>query len=125
MRAARHKGCKANTPWIGYRDKDHSRACTLRFALADDAGEEACLHGFAGFFDSQLHGAVRISTVPATHTPGMHSWFPMFFPLRHPVLVRRGDVIEVGMWRVVSGSKVWRRSACICAAAPVLSARMR
>ena len=91
------------------RDEDHSRACTLRFKLAESAGEAACLHGFAGFFDAQLHGAVHISTVPATHTQGMHSWFPIFFPLRQPVLVRRGDVIEVGMWRVVSGSKVRRR----------------
>jgi type II protein arginine methyltransferase len=64
------------------------------------------VHGFAGYFDAHLYGNVHLSTVPATHTPDMHSWFPIFFPLCEPVTVEAGGSINISMWRVVNGSKV-------------------
>ena len=34
-----------------------------------------------------------LSTHPEDHTPGMYSWFPIFFPLQHPVRVDPGEMI--------------------------------
>ncbi|KAJ2866732.1 hypothetical protein GGI22_001213 [Coemansia erecta] len=65
------------------------------------------LHGLAGYFDTELYGGVELSICPATHTPAMHSWFPIFFPLMRPLTVHTGDSLAVHMWRRVSGSKVW------------------
>lgn len=76
------------------------------------------VHGLAGYFDATLFGDVHISILPATHSPGMFSWFPIWFPLRTPVAVAAGAVrrrlslrshslcfagatIEVQMWRFV------------------------
>jgi type II protein arginine methyltransferase len=99
------------------------------------AGVGHLLHGFGGYFDATLYAPpppppaaaaaaasastapppprrgqeeeVHISTEPHSHTRGMFSWFPLFFPLRQPVYVAPGDVIELHMWRCVSASKVW------------------
>lgn len=82
---------------------DNNRTATLRFPVTD-AG---VLHGLAGYFDSTLYKDVHISILPATHSRGMFSWFPIYFPLREPIHVCAGDVIEVRMWRCVSDRKVW------------------
>ena len=37
----------------------------------------------------------------------MFSWFPLYLPLRHPVLVPDGAVVSVHFWRHVSSHKVW------------------
>ncbi|KAJ1665756.1 hypothetical protein IW140_003272 [Coemansia sp. RSA 1813] len=65
------------------------------------------VHGLAGYFDAELYGGVELSIHPDTHTPAMHSWFPMFFPFKHPLTVRAGDSLAVHMWRRVSDAKVW------------------
>lgn len=57
------------------------------------------LHGMAGYFDSVLYGDVTLSIVPATHTPGMFSWFPLFIPLCTPLQVKAGDTITINIWR--------------------------
>ena len=84
----------------------NNRAASLSFPRppSDGAGE---LHGLAGYFEADLYGGVMLSTRPATHTPGMFSWFPIFFPLREPVLLPPGAAVEAHMWRVVGGHKVW------------------
>ena len=48
-----------------------------------------------------------ISTNPATHSHGMFSWFPIFFPFRNPIYVPAGGTVKVHVWRRVGGSKVW------------------
>ena len=60
---------------------------------------DATLHGFAGYFHSNLFGEHAISINPATFSEGMFSWFPIYFPIRNPMYVRkvklcklRGDV---------------------------------
>lgn len=85
---------------------DNARAATLTFPRppADGAGE---LHGFAGYFESTLYPGVTLSTHPVTHTPGMFSWFPIFFPLREPLLLPAGAPVVAHMWRVVGPHKVW------------------
>ena len=54
----------------------------------------------------QLYGDVRLSIHPPTHTPHMFSWFPIFFPLREPVLLAAGQPLEAHMWRCTAHHKV-------------------
>lgn len=82
---------------------DNSRFKSLSF----EAKVDTVLNGFAGYFDTVLYKDVRLSTHPMTHTPGMASWFSMFIPLASPVQVRRGERIEVNVWRCVGPRKVW------------------
>lgn len=43
----------------------------------------ACtLHGFSGYFSCVLFDDVTLSIVPETHSKGMISWFPIFFPIK-------------------------------------------
>lgn len=89
---------------------DHRRAARLRFAPARAA---ATLHGFAGYFDATLYGKTTISIHPDTHSKGMFSWFPIFFPLRSPVHVRRGGVVVVDIWRCADKKRVWYEWALV------------
>ena len=50
---------------------------------------------------------VMISILPRTKSRGMYSWFPLLVPLRHPLFVKKGDVVTVDMWRCTSPQKVW------------------
>ncbi|RHY93359.1 hypothetical protein DYB37_000213, partial [Aphanomyces astaci] len=74
-----------------------------------DAVEDGVVHGLAGYFDSVLYADTCISINPETLdlSPGMFSWFPIFFPLRTPLHVRQNDKILVCFWRQVGGGKVW------------------
>lgn len=65
------------------------------------------MHGIAGYFDSVLYKDVMISIHPDTHSPGMFSWFPIFFPLRTPVFVPEGATITIDYWRMTDNKKVW------------------
>lgn len=72
--------------------------------------QAATLHGVAGYFHCTLYKDIVFSTVPeqiGTLSPGMFSWFPMYFPMTHPVSVRAGDEIDVYMWRCVDGDRMW------------------
>jgi protein arginine N-methyltransferase 5 len=40
------------------------------------------LHGIAGYFESVLYKNIIMSILPETHSEGMFSWFPIFFPLK-------------------------------------------
>ncbi|TMW67142.1 hypothetical protein Poli38472_012258 [Pythium oligandrum] len=71
------------------------------------AEESAVVHGFAGYFDSVLYEDVTLSIHPPTHSDGMFSWFPIYFPLREPVSVAKGEEMHVSFWRMVSSTKVW------------------
>ena len=64
---------------------DNSRHGTLRFPIECDA----VVHGFAGYFETVLYKDVMLSINPATHSPGMFSWFPILFPLITPVSVKK------------------------------------
>lgn len=82
---------------------DNTRAGTLQFT----AKQECILHGFAGYFSSQLYKDISLSTEPSSHTLGMISWFPMFFPLCDPVLLADDATIEVNFQRKLDNQKVW------------------
>ena len=82
---------------------DNSRHVSLEF----DTSIDTVLHGFAGYFDAKLYRDVHISIHPDTHSKDMFSWFPMFFPIKEPLLLRKGDKIILDFWRVIDDTKVW------------------
>lgn len=82
---------------------DNTRHATLKF----QARFNALIHGFAGYFHSNLYGNHAISIEPSTESKGMFSWFPIYFPIRTPTYVRKGETIELDIWRCVSSKKVW------------------
>lgn len=38
---------------------------------------------------------------------GMFSWFPLYIPLRTPVVLKPGDKVSAHFWRCTSSTKVW------------------
>jgi len=75
--------------------------------LAFEAEVDTLVHGFAAYFDCVLYGDVRISIDPRTFSTGMFSWFPMFFPLQVPMLLKKGDVLHSHWWRRHDAKQVW------------------
>jgi hypothetical protein len=53
----------------------------------------------AAISDPDPDAPVMLSIVPHTHTPGMQSWFPLFFPLSAPIRVLAGQTITLHLWR--------------------------
>lgn len=67
------------TPASAAAAPNNSRHVTLTF----DIPLAGTLHGFAGFFTSQLYRDIELSIVPGKRfSHGMFSWFPIFFPIR-------------------------------------------
>ena len=69
--------------------------------------QNSTIHGFAGYFSSDLYKGISISIHPVTYSVGMFSWFPMFFPIRQPLYVQETDTLSVSFWRRVGKAKVW------------------
>ncbi|KAL9556073.1 hypothetical protein MBANPS3_002069 [Mucor bainieri] len=65
------------------------------------------MNGIAGYFESVLYKDVMISIRPKTHSPGMFSWFPIYFPIRTPVQVPQGSTVSLQFWRLTDAKKVW------------------
>lgn len=82
---------------------DNSRYSELKFKTCGNS----ILHGFGGYFECTLYKNIMISILPATHNPGMFSWFPIFFPLREPIQVKKDEEILLHFWRLVSKKSVW------------------
>lgn len=66
-------------------------------------------HGLAGYFEAHLYDDVVMSIHPdpSRGSPDMLSWFPMFFPLKEPLYVPAGAELDVHLWRLTSGRKMW------------------
>ena len=84
-------------------DVDNSRYSVNRFR----SSAAAVVHGFGGYFECVLYKDVIMSINPRTHSPGMFSWFPIYFPISTPFYVSEGDVVELHLWRRASSTKVW------------------
>ena len=85
-------------------DDDLARYHAHTFHIKDDE----TVHGIAGFFETVLYKDIVLSTADqAKNYFECFSWFPMFFPLMRPISVKKGDSIEVHMWRCTDKSKVW------------------
>ncbi|XP_043200596.1 protein arginine N-methyltransferase 5-like [Amphibalanus amphitrite] len=82
---------------------NNSRFKTLTFA----ADQDCTVHGFGGYFESVLYKDTMISIHPHTHSPGMFSWFPIFFPIREPMEVKQGERVQVSFWRLSNARNVW------------------
>jgi len=67
------------------------------------------LHGFAGFFEALLYDDIKMSTNPQTLSHGMFSWFPLLFPLSHPICCNDSECrVTFHIWRkVVPGKRIW------------------
>uniref|UniRef100_A0A8C5B4R1 Protein arginine N-methyltransferase 5 n=1 Tax=Gadus morhua TaxID=8049 RepID=A0A8C5B4R1_GADMO len=84
-------------------DMNNNRYQCLKFSV----GCNSVLHGFAGYFETTLYKDVTLSIKPATHSPGMFSWFPILFPLKQPIPLSHNDDVTVRFWRCNNGKKVW------------------
>ena len=99
---------------------DNERFARVEWTRDEIGDASATLHGFAAYFDCVLYdgptGHVRCSIHPANHTMGptgepMFSWFPMYFPIRSPILVDGRSPatkkVELLIWRRVDAHKMW------------------
>ncbi|KAJ3027243.1 UNVERIFIED_CONTAM: Protein arginine N-methyltransferase 5 [Siphonaria sp. JEL0065] len=77
------------------------------------ATQDVLMHGIAGYFESILYRTTILSINPATHSPDMHSWFPIFFPIQTPVYLRKGENVDVLFWRCTDERKVWYEWAVV------------
>lgn len=68
---------------------------------------DCVLHGIAGYFETILYKDVRLSIVPETFSKGMFSWFPIYFPLVTPILLKKGEELQINFWRCSDVHKVW------------------
>ncbi|KAK3086104.1 hypothetical protein FSP39_013632 [Pinctada imbricata] len=82
---------------------DNSRYKAMEYKISQDA----VLHGFAGYFDAILYNNVTLSILPETHSPGMFSWFPIYFPVKIPTYLKKDDTVEIHLWRRCSQKNVW------------------
>uniref|UniRef100_A0A8C6VMT3 Protein arginine N-methyltransferase 5 n=1 Tax=Naja naja TaxID=35670 RepID=A0A8C6VMT3_NAJNA len=89
--------------------KDNNRYQILEFQV----DMNTVLHGFAGYFETTLYGDITLSIRPETHSPGMFSWFPIFFPIKQPMSVQAGEKIQVAFWRCSNSKKVWYEWAVV------------
>lgn len=80
----------------------------IRYSQATfTVNHDSVMHGIAGYFESVLYKDVTISIHPKTHSPGMFSWFPIFFPIRTPVQVPKESKVTIDFWRLTDEKKVW------------------
>eukprot|EP00501_MAST-03F_sp_TOSAG23-6_P002247 GSMAST32.ASY1.ANO1.2347.1 assembled CDS len=109
-----------NHPLRPISDINNNRYKILKFKQK----EGTMVHGFAGYFESPLHQRQEkdcdafISINPKTFSLGMFSWFPLYLPLKTPFYCKKGEEIELHMWRCVSSTKVWYEWSVVT---PVLS----
>lgn len=82
---------------------NNSQYKCLRFEITSNMQ----LHGFSGYFDAVLYKDITISIEPSTHSVGMFSWFPIYFPIKDTMLVKSGNIISVHFWRCCDNYKVW------------------
>ncbi|KAF9179489.1 hypothetical protein BGZ50_006880 [Haplosporangium sp. Z 11] len=72
------------------------------------------LHGVAGYFESILYKDVMISINPETHSPGMFSWFPIYFPIKTPLYIPAQAKVVLDFWRLTDTRKVWYEWRASC-----------
>jgi protein arginine N-methyltransferase 5 len=106
-------------------DVTQGAGCGAGYGIADQAiasmaqasgkteSSSIMIHGFLGTFNAILYASnrddstVALSTRPADFSTGMFSWFPLYFPLKEPLLVPAGADVAFSIWRKVEKDKVW------------------
>ncbi|KAI8807420.1 PRMT5 arginine-N-methyltransferase-domain-containing protein [Cladochytrium replicatum] len=100
----RHPGSNEQAPPGTVQFNIHNtRYGAAKFTISHDT----VMHGIAGYFEAVLYKDVMLSIHPATHSPGMFSWFPLFFPLKVPMFLSKGSNIDLHFWRCSDSRKVW------------------
>ena len=92
------------------KDESEGEAQSLKKydrVVFDVEHDQSEIHGFGGYFTAELYQDIFYSTNPGCHTKGMHSWFPMYFPVKEPFLVFKGQQLIINVWRNNSQAKVW------------------
>lgn len=94
---------------VGYRSGYGSKDKTIEnivCSMRDESDEKSSytLHGFLGTFHCLLYQTYRkksitISIAPNSFSVGMYSWFPLYFPLREPLIVPGGAMVRCNIWR--------------------------
>lgn len=72
---------------------DKYKGNTIKFnsSLKFNTIRDGIFHGFLGWFKAYLTSRVILDTSPTS--PRTH-WYQIFFPIQHPIEVRKGDVIS-------------------------------
>lgn len=88
-------------------DSRNDRYSVCQFQISSTT--EGLVHGLAGYFEATLYKDVVMGIHPTTHSPGMFSWFPLFFPISSPIHATPGSQLDVHVWRcsAPSAKKVW------------------
>jgi len=72
-----------------------------------EISQDNLCHGFAGYFESVLYKGTVISINPKTHTEGMFSWYPVYFPFEQCLNLKVGDKLVIDIWRCGSDHYRW------------------
>lgn len=89
---------------------DHSpesRNNTRFEELSFEIDQDFVCHGFAGYFETVLYKDIILSINPETHSKGMFSWFPIYYPILIPLFVPAKSNFKVCFWRQSDGQRVW------------------
>lgn len=102
---------------LTFCDKRGAIACGSGYGAIDEmvdssSGEDTepwIVTGLLGTFSADLSptGVHKISIAPHSFSDGMFSWFPLYFPLQHPVHVPPRASIETSIWRKLDEKRVW------------------
>lgn len=65
------------------------------------------MHGLGGYFEAVLYKDIKLSILPSTHSPGMFSWFPIYFPIHNPLFLSKESSLNVYIWRLTDMKRVW------------------
>lgn len=90
-------------------EKSYIQAVTLKFNSDELICKDSStiIHGFMGYFESVLYKNVILSTNPATKTPKMNSWFPIYFPIKSSLTVKPNQILTLDITRNNNKRKVW------------------
>lgn len=74
---------------------------TIAFSNLPDG---CIVDSLVGYFDCTLYGPIEMSTLPESHSPGMLSWFPAFFPLKERFMAKN---LSIQFRRQRQENKIW------------------
>ena len=100
------KMCASPSPVFTFkhpRDENETGIRNIKLSFTS-LSPQVPIDGLIGYFDCQLYREVRMSTVPSRASPGMLSWFPIYFPLK---TAASGDHMEIEFKRRKDSQKVW------------------
>lgn len=71
------------------------------------------LNCIIGYFECNLYGSIGFSTNPdpqdgfIPYSKSMNTWYPFIFILDEEIQCRKGDIIEIEIWRKFNNERVW------------------